>query len=177
MIVESEVGGWRLIDWRPRNLRVLSFRSAVDAEREGLHVEVKAADRAAIEQFERPGPEPGTWPVGRGGLEVSGGASRLRDRCCRGRYPVGSRARAPRVRRQLTGQGGHPGGTGLRVDPRGTEAPPARDAAAAVGGVHRRARCRGLPAQRLLPDLPGLGAAAEALDAPAAFCRREDVRR
>jgi hypothetical protein len=54
-IVENEVGGWRLIDWRSRNLRSFVLRSAVDAEREGLHVEVEAADRAAIEQFEPPG--------------------------------------------------------------------------------------------------------------------------
>ena len=35
----------------------------------------------------------------------------------------------------------------------------------------------GLPAQRLLPDLPALGEAAEALDAPAALRRREALRR
>ena len=128
-----------------------------DAEREGLHVEVEAADRAASEQFERPGPRSGARAVRRGGLKVSAGPARLRNRRCRGGYAVRNRAGAARVPCRGAGQSGEPGGPGLRVDPRGTEAPPARDAATAVGGVQRRARRRGLPAQRLLPDLPGVG--------------------
>src|SRR5271169_1285558 len=118
MIVESEVGGWRLIDWRRRNLRLFVLRSAVDAEREGLHVEVEAADRAAIEQFERAGAQSGSRTVRRGGLKVFTGPARLRYRRCRGRHAVRGRARTTRVRNDGAGQGGHPGGTGLRLDPR-----------------------------------------------------------
>jgi hypothetical protein len=65
-IVESEVGGWRLIGKRtaqPEGFFVP--RSAVDAEREDLHVEVEAADWAAIEQFKRPGHGTGVGAVRR----------------------------------------------------------------------------------------------------------------
>ena len=51
--------------------------SEVDAEREGLRVEAEAADRAAGEQFKRPGARAGARAVGRSGLEVpAGGNSR-----------------------------------------------------------------------------------------------------
>ena len=51
--------------------------SEVDAEREGLRVEAEAADRAAGEQFKRPGAPAGARAVGRSGLEVpAGGNSR-----------------------------------------------------------------------------------------------------
>jgi hypothetical protein len=76
-----------------------------------------------------------------------------------------------------TGQAVHLGETGLCLDPRGAQTPPARDAAAAVGGIQRPAWGRGVSTERLLPDLPQLGEAAEALDAPAALCRREAVHR
>lgn len=42
--------------------------SEVDAEREGLRVEAEAADRAAGEQFKRPGARAGARAVGRRGL-------------------------------------------------------------------------------------------------------------
>ncbi len=68
-------------------------------------------------------------------------------------------------------------GAGLRLDPRGTQASSARDAAAAVGGIRGPVRRGGVPAQRFLPNLPALGEAPEALDAPAPLRRREAVRR
>ncbi len=70
-IVESEVGRWRLIYWRPRNLKDLPFRSAADAQREDLHVEVEVVDPAASEQSERPGAQLGLGAVCRGVLEAS----------------------------------------------------------------------------------------------------------
>ena len=108
------------------------------------------------------------------GLSATGTA-RLQNRRWRGRQALRSRARAKGVRHGA-GQIGHPGGAGLRVDPRRAKTPPARHPAAAVGGIQRRARRGGVPKKRVLPDLPGLGEAPEALDAPTAL-RRRDVRR
>src|ERR1022692_4397814 len=54
--------------------------SAVDAEREDLHVEAEAADRAAGEQFKHPGALASSGAVRRGGLEVPAGGARERDR-------------------------------------------------------------------------------------------------
>src|SRR5271166_5288310 len=55
-------------------------RSAVDAQREDLHVEAEAADRAAGEQFKRSGARPSAGAVHRGGLKVPAGCARMRDR-------------------------------------------------------------------------------------------------
>src|ERR1700682_810240 len=76
----EEVGGWRFNRQAdPVALGLLSFRSGVDAEREGLHVEAEAAHRAAGKQFKRPGARACARAVGRRGLEVPAGGARVRD--------------------------------------------------------------------------------------------------
>src|SRR6202041_1702546 len=85
-------GVWLEID-RKRTAYPGGFapRSVVDAEREDLHVEVEAADRAAIEQFKRPGARARLGPVGWRGLKVFTRGSGLRDRGRRGRNALGGR--------------------------------------------------------------------------------------
>lgn len=53
--------------------------SAVGAEREDLHVEVEAADRAAVEQFKRQGARARIGTVHGAGLEVFVGDTRSRN--------------------------------------------------------------------------------------------------
>ncbi len=50
--------------------------SGVDAERDGVHVELEAADRAVSEQRERAGHGTCAGAVSRGGLEVLAGGAR-----------------------------------------------------------------------------------------------------
>src|SRR6202522_991813 len=171
-------GVWLEID-RKRTAYPGGFapRSVVDAEREDLHVEVEAADRAAIEQFKRAGAGARPRTVGRRGLEVLAGDTGLWDRGPRGGNALGTRPRAVRVRAAVGGQTGSLSAAGLCLDPWRVEAPPSRDPAAAVGRIRRTAWRSGVPPQRGLPDLSALGEAAQAPDAPAALRRGENVRR
>src|ERR1700679_431480 len=171
-------GVWLEID-RKRTAYPGGFapRSVVDAEREDLHVEVEAADRAAIEQFKRAGAGACPRTIGRRGLEVLAGGTGLRNRAHRGGNALGTRTRAARVRAAVGGETSNLGATGLCLDPWRVEAPPSRDPAAAVGRICRALWRCGVSAQRVLPDLSALGEAPQALDAPATLRRREDVRR
>src|SRR5450755_4394312 len=84
---------------------------------------------------------------------------------------LGGRTRAAGVRGGAGGKAGGARVARLHVDPRRAQAPSARDAAAAVGGVRGALRRGGFSPQRVLPDLPPLAEASEALDAPATLCR------
>src|SRR6185312_5723595 len=99
----------------PLTLGLFVLRSEVDAEREGLHVEVEAADRAAGEQFERAGHRPCARAVGRSGLEVRAGRAIGGDRSRRGRESCGERAGGAGVRSDAGGQAAEARATGLRL--------------------------------------------------------------
>src|SRR5207245_5872716 len=76
-------GGGRLEIDRKADRVALDFfvvESEVDAEREDLDVEAEAADRAAGEQFKRPGARADARTVGGRGLEVPADGARVRDR-------------------------------------------------------------------------------------------------
>jgi hypothetical protein len=75
-VAEADGGRWRLIE------RQIAYSgefcpagSAIDAEREDLHVQVEAADCAANQQFERPGALPSARAVCRGGLKILAGSA------------------------------------------------------------------------------------------------------
>jgi len=150
--------------------------SAVDAQREDLHVEAEAADRAAGEQFKASGRSLGRWGC------PSGQSRRTCGRCARAASapPMPSRSRKWSSSSGCSDRRcrGNPGRscTGLCLDPRGAQASP-HVTLQLLWESTRLGTARRLPPQRLLPDLRGLGEAPEALDAPAALRRREAVRR
>ena len=134
-------GGRRLEIDREADCVFWGFRpwSAVDAEREDLHVEAEAAYRAAGEQSECPGARARLGVVDRGGLEVPAGGTRGGDQRGGSRDALGGGARAARVRVHAGDEAGNTGRARLRMDPRRAQAPPTRNPAAAVGKSTRGA--------------------------------------
>ena len=93
-------------------------------------------------------------------------------------WPLPSRPRRRRAGGPVVppgGAGAGAGQAGLRVDPPRTHTP-RRDAAPAVAGI-RPGSSSGLSLQPVLCDLPAVGPAAAAVDAPGASRRREDLHR
>jgi len=113
------------------------------------------------EQFGRSrGPRVGrlVCPSGRSSKYLTGPA-RLRNRHCRGRQAIRSGTRTAGVSVSTApAPSGHPGWPRTARGSMG-ELKRHRHVTlqTAVGGVQRRIWRRGLPTQRLLPDLPGLG--------------------